>query len=264
MHQPAAAEQRQRVANAGASDAAFATKRFEQFGAQITRRELTNGVQNVAAALGCHDLAVHQVLLDVRRLQQTTADREHAAGAAVRRVEGARFDLIRPQGPGIEHLLQFLERQDLVDIPGHCGTRGLGPFGDTGPDEDDGQIVSVHLPRHAGRSHHRRHDRSQRADELGIVLLHVAGHGGTSRGDEAATVRRTEQPSVLASHQVRPETNLQHEREPQLPQHSCELLMADVRKGGGETRRQAGRHAPAGPQQTFQFARRAADLLGVL
>ncbi len=83
----AALEHRLLAAEAGAHDAALAAEDVQQPRLGLAVLEVGDGVDEVLAAVGAHDVAAQQVLVEVGRLQHAARDGEEGAEAAVRRVE---------------------------------------------------------------------------------------------------------------------------------------------------------------------------------
>ena len=98
-----------------------------------------------------------------------------AAGGAVRRIELAGLHVVGKYARLVAHLPQFGKRQHGVDLAGHLVALGFDLLGDAGADEHDLQTRRRAMPaQRPRRGHHGRNDRRQRADQVGIISLHVS------------------------------------------------------------------------------------------
>ncbi len=135
----AALEHRLLAAEAGAHDAALAAEDVQQARLGVAVLEVGDRVDEVLTAVGAHDVAAQQVLVEVRRLEHAARDGEEGAEAAVRRVEV----LAGLLAPAEAHAARGEQGAELhvgerrVDLALELLVARLALLGDAGPDEHD-------------------------------------------------------------------------------------------------------------------------------
>jgi hypothetical protein len=106
-----------------------------------------------------------------------------APARGVRRIEVARYRIARIDArrcrssrSSMKVMWRRLRRSTAL-------RRRLALLGDAGPDEDDRQLVAVELPQRPRDGDHRRDDRREHVDDVGVVAFDVRDDRGAGRGD---------------------------------------------------------------------------------
>ena len=264
-HVGAALEHRLFAAEAGAHDAALAAEDVEQARLGLAVLELADGVGQVGAPVGGHDVAAEQILVELGGLQHAARDGEQGAEAAVRWIEVVVGGRQRGQSdaPGLQHGAQLDVGERGVDLALELLVQRLALLGDAGTDEDDLHVGPVLGVEHAGDGEHRRDDGGEVVEQIGVVLARVA-HDGRAGGGHVAAVGRGEQSRVFGGHQVGAEADLVDVGEAEGAQGRDQRRSVAL----GELRRVAGgddrRHRRGAGENALGVLDAAEDLLGVL
>ena len=135
----AALEHRLLAAEAGAHDAALAAEDVQQARLGVAVLEVGDRLHQVLAAVGAHDVAAQQVLVEVGGLQHPAGDGEEGAEAAVRRVEVVAGAVARGEADAArgEQGAELHVGERRVDLALELLVARLALLGDAGPDEDD-------------------------------------------------------------------------------------------------------------------------------
>ena len=252
----AALEHRLLAAEAGAHDAALAAEDVQQPRLGLAVLEVGDGVDEVLAPVGAHDVAAQQVLVEVGGLQHPARDGEEGAEAAVRRVE-VLAGLVPPEEADAargEEGAELHVGERRVDLALELLVAGLALLGDAGPDEHDLEVRAVLLVQHARDREHRRDDGREAVEDVGVVLAHVADHRRAGGGDVAPVVL-SQQPHVLLGDEVGAEADLVDAGEAEVPERADQAGRAALRELGRVARRHDRRDGSVAGEQFLGLSR---------
>ena len=215
--------------------------------------------------MAAHDehVRVEDAAIESSALQKAAGQRKDARAPGSGSIPGRRRRR-REVGPALgEQPVRLLQGEHLVDDPGDLGVPRLGLLGHAGADEHAAHVVAVESPHGQRGGDHRRDDRHEVADEVGLVLAHVLGDGRARRGDVQPVGMRLEVLAVGVAHEVCTLGDLDDIGEAGGPEGAD-----DLRRPGGEARRERRREQGGDRRRLVQEPQRALDAavvrLGVL